>query len=223
MLKFLSDNSGALTVCFTFVVTLSTVFYVVLTACLASETKKMRLVQTEPKLELTVKSCEEWINIVKLHVRNIGLGPAYNIKFSFDDLSKNHGSDAILSEFRKSNFLNSGLTYLGPNHEVHSNFAKLDDNAGEKIYTKFTVGVTYQNCIKSTLSEEFTIDLSEFLGRTQIGKPHLYAIAQGIEKLQKDLNNVLTGFKRVHVEVYDRHDREQEHESLQNDQNDDQE
>lgn len=41
----------------------------------------MRQVQTEPKIEITARSMEFAIHILRLHVRNIGLGPALNVKF----------------------------------------------------------------------------------------------------------------------------------------------
>lgn len=63
VLDFLNKNSGALTVLFTAVVTISTVIYSVLTGKLVSETKRMRRVQTEPKIEVTIKSFDFAIHI----------------------------------------------------------------------------------------------------------------------------------------------------------------
>lgn len=54
------------------------------------------------------------------------------------------------------------------------------------------------------------LDFSEFKGRTQIGKPHLYAIAQHLEKIQKDFHNLATGFKRIKADIYNNEEREQE-------------
>ena len=87
LIIFLNQNSGALTVVFTAVVTISTVVYAALTAVLVSETKKMRQVQTEPKIEITLRPFEFAIHIVKLHIKNIGLGPAENLKFNSSVLS----------------------------------------------------------------------------------------------------------------------------------------
>jgi len=41
----------------------------------------MREVQTEPKLQVTVSSLGFAIHIVRLYVRNVGLGPALNRDF----------------------------------------------------------------------------------------------------------------------------------------------
>jgi len=83
LIQFLNQNSGALTVLFTAVVTISTVVYAILTAVLVRETKKMREVQTEPRIEITLRPLESAINIVRLHIKNIGLGPAENLIANF--------------------------------------------------------------------------------------------------------------------------------------------
>ena len=71
MLEFLNQNAGALTVMFTAVVTLSTVVYAILTAALVKETGRMRQAQTEPKIEITLRPSDEWINLIRLHLKNI--------------------------------------------------------------------------------------------------------------------------------------------------------
>jgi hypothetical protein len=43
-----------------------------------------------------------------------------------------------------------------------------------------------------------------------MGKPHLYVIAQHLEKIQKDFHHLSTGFKRIKTDVYSSEDREQE-------------
>lgn len=41
----------------------------------------------------------------------------------------------------------------------------------------------------------------------QIGKPNLYVIAQSIEAIQKDFSHVVSGFKKIHANVYTVEDR----------------
>ena len=81
LLELLNKNSGALTVLFAAVVTAATVVYAALTWVLVKDTRMMREVQTEPKLQVTVSSFDFAIHIVRLHVQNVGLGPALNVTF----------------------------------------------------------------------------------------------------------------------------------------------
>lgn len=132
MLDFLNQNSGALTVIFTAVVTISTVVCAVLTALLVAETRRMRQVQTEPKVEVIVKSREEWISFIHVYVRNIGLGPAYDIAFDIVAETGGEGARALIDDFTKANFFQTGLKYLGPGQEVVSGYTRMTEQFEEK-------------------------------------------------------------------------------------------
>lgn len=43
---------------------------------------------------------------------------------------------------------------------------------------------------------------------------HLYSIALSLEKLQKDLHHVSTGFRRIRADVFDSEDRKAEKQVL---------
>lgn len=210
MLEFLNQNSGALTVIFTAVVTISTVVYAVLTAVLVAETRRMRHAQTEPKVEVVIKPREEWISLIHVYVRNIGLGPAYDISFNITAEKGVEGAQALIEDFTKANFFKTGLTYLGPGQEQVSDLSQMTEKYDQKIESVLVFDVLYRGATGKQYREKFRLDFSEFKGRSQIGKPHLYAIAQHLEKIQKDFHNIATGFKRIKADVYDSEDREQE-------------
>lgn len=210
MLDFLNQNSGALTVIFTAVVTFSTVVYAVLTAVLVAETRRMRQVQTEPKVEVIIKHREEWISLIHVYVRNIGLGPAYNISFDISAEAGGEGAQALIGDFTEVNFFKTGLKYLGPSQEQVSGLSQMTEKFDQKIQSVLVFNVRYQGATGKKYREEFRLDFSEFKGRSQIGKPHLYAIAQHLEKMQSDFHHLATGFRRIKTDVFDSEDREQE-------------
>lgn len=84
VLEFLGQNESAFTVIFSALVAIATLVYAILTWRLVSETRKMREAQTEPNISVTIQPREEWMNFVDLIIQNIGLGPAYNIKFEIN-------------------------------------------------------------------------------------------------------------------------------------------
>jgi len=210
MLDFLNQNSGALTVIFTAVVTLSTVVYAVLTAVLVAETRRMRQAQTEPKVEVIIKHREEWINLIHIYIRNIGLGPAYNISFDISAEAGGEGAQALIDDFTEANFFKTGLKYLGPGQEQVSGLSQMTEKFEQKIQSVLVFNVRYQGATGKTFQEEFRLDFSEFKGRSQIGKPHLYAITQHLEKIQSDFHHIATGFKRIKADVFDSEDRDRE-------------
>jgi len=210
MLEFLNQNSGALMVVFTAVVTLSTVVYAMLTGKLVSETRLMRRAHTEPRVEVVVKPREEWVNLVSLHVRNIGLGPAYDISFQFDADSGAAGAEKLIRDFTETAFLKQGMRYLGPGQEAISNYSGMHEMFEEKIQAVLRVVVRYRNATGIEHEETYRLDFSEFRGLSRLGRPHLYTIAQSIEKIQKDLQNLASGFRKLRVDVYTEEDRTRE-------------
>jgi hypothetical protein len=210
LLDFLNQNSGALTVIFAAVVMLSTVVYAVLTAFLVAETRRMRRAQTEPKVEVFIKHREEWINLIHAYVRNIGLGPAYKISFDISAESGGEGAQALIDDFTKANFFKTGLKYLGPGQEQISGFSQMTEKFDQKIESVLVFDVRYEGATGKQYQEKFRLDFSEFKGRSQIGKPHLYAIAKHLETIKSDIHNLATGFKRIKADVFDSEDRDRE-------------
>ena len=211
LIQFLNQNSGALSVVFTAVVTISTVVYAVLTAVLVLETKKMREVQTEPRIEITLRPLESAINIVRLHIKNIGLGPAENLKFHFSVISGGEGAEKLLAEFTESNFFKTGLKYFGPGQEIYSHYSQMTQDHDQKIQSVLLFEMEYQGVTRSKYKEKTIIDMSEMKGSYQLGKPNLYAISLSLEKIQKDIGHIVSGFKRVKTDTYTHEDREREY------------
>lgn len=197
-------------VIFTGVVTLSTVVYAILTGLLVAETRRMRQAQTEPRVEVTIKPREEWISLIHVYVRNIGLGPAYEISFEVTAEAGEEGAKALIQDFTRTQFFTTGLRYLGPGQEVISDYSQMTEKFEAKIESVLIFVVRYKSATGKDYMDRYRIDFSEFKGRTQIGKPHLYAIAQYLEKIQQDFNRLATGFNRIKADVYNSEDREKE-------------
>ncbi|BCN39209.1 hypothetical protein ALDI51_25280 [Alicycliphilus denitrificans] len=210
ILGFLNENSGALTVLFTAVVTIATAVYAALTWILVQETRMMREVQTEPKLQVTVNSFDFAIHIVRLHIRNVGLGPALNVAFKPKVLSGGASAERLLAEFTDVNFFGVGLKHFGPGQERVSAYTQLTEDHDGKIASVLALEVTYGSATGKQYSDVLVVDMSELKGSYQLGKPHAYAIAQSLEKMQKDIHHLSTGFHRIKANVYTSEDREEE-------------
>lgn len=208
LLDFLNKNSGAFSVIFTAVVTLATISYAILTYWLVKETMLMRQVQTEPKIEIIVRSHEVNINIMRLHVRNIGLGPALNVKFTPKVLSGGDTASQMIEELTKVNFFKVGLVYISPGQEFVSGDTNMVRNYQEKIKAVIGFDVVYESATKKSYKETLIIDMSEHKGTCRIGgDPPLYTIAQSLERIQKDFDHILSGFKKLKVDIFSSGDR----------------
>lgn len=210
LITLLNENSGALTVVFTAVVTLATVVYAALTAILVAETRKLRQAQTEPRIEITVDALDFAVNIVRLCVRNIGEGPAKNVKFEPSVIDGGEVAENLLTEFLSPNFFKTGLRYFGPGQFRFSGYTQTNEDFEAKASSALCFKVSYESVTDKKYVEEIVVDMAELRGRYQLGKPNLYSIAKSMEKIQKDLHHITTGFKRIKVDSYDTDDRERE-------------
>ena len=206
LLEFLNQNSGAFAVVFSAIVAIATIVYAILTWELVSETKKMRESQTEPKVSVTIQPREEWINFIDMVIQNIGLGPAYNIKFEVSpDFEYTKGG--FLSNL---GFIKNGLGYLSPNQKLQFFLTSLSENFEVKTKKPFKIKVTYQNSLGKKYEDVYIIDFSQLIGLSQLGEPPLYKIAKNIDDIRKDIHNLSTGFNRLKVIRYTKEEVEKE-------------
>lgn len=191
---------------FSGIVAISTVVYAILTGKLVGETKRMREVQTEPKVWIRIQPREEWINLVDFIIHNIGLGPAYNIRFEISpDFEYTQGK--FLSEL---NLIKNGLKFLAPNQKLQFFLTSMVEDFKQKTETPFAVKVKFQNSVGSNFEETYVVDFSELVGLAQLGEPPLHKLAKNIETLQRDIHHISTGFHRVRAIVYTKTEYEEE-------------
>lgn len=215
LLAFLDAHSGALLALFSAVVMVATVVYAILTAALVRETRRMREVQTEPRIEVVAEPKEEYISIITLLVRNIGAGPAYDVRFSIRGESASEGEAALIADFTRSRFLLTGLKYLGPGQHIRSSYTQMNKDHDKKMSARLLVTVEYSSALGRSYRDVLSIDFEEFKGYGRVGKPHLYAIAQSLAMIDRHVGWLATGFKKLGVNVYSAKDREQERQEME--------
>jgi len=197
-----------LTLLFSGVVAFSTVVYAILTWQLVKENRKIRETQTEPVISIFIVQSEQWINLIDLVVRNIGLGPAYNLEFSVEP-------DFVYEKGRKLseiNFIKNGIQYLPPHQEIRFFLTSLVEDYQTKKETPFKISVIYENYSKKKYKQEYPIDFSIWDGLFFIGKNSLVKISDSLENIKKDLHNLTTGFNKMEIISYAKEDLEREEE-----------
>lgn len=203
-LEFINQNQGALMVIFSAVVAISTIFYVLLTERLVSETKEMREAQTEPRISISIRPRDEWINLIDLIIQNIGPGPAYNVKFEIEpdfEYRKNH----LLSQ---TGFIKKGIKYLSPDQKIQTFLTNLVKDYQQKIGNPFNIKVTYENKSSREYKETFPIDFSMFDSLLQVGEPPLFKIAKSVEEINREIKLLSSGFHKLETVVYTKKDIE---------------
>ena len=210
IVSFLNANAGALNLLFAALVAVATVVYAWLTAKLVGETRRLRQVQTEPHIEVFYRPRDEWISLFDIVVKNIGNGPAYDIKFTWDATTSNKGSESLLGRLQEIGGIKSGVAYLGPNQEFFSFWTQMTEDFEDKVATQVRIGTTCRGVTGVIYDREHLLNLAELKGVSRIGEPPLLKIAKSLEALQHNLNRVATGFSKAKVDVFDHEDRERE-------------
>lgn len=211
MVEFLQQYQDLATLIFSAVVALSTVVYAVLTALLVIETRQMRRAQTEPKIVSYFEPREEFMNFGHLYFQNIGAGPAFNVSFEFKAKPEDEGSKFLIEDFSKPQFIKTGIDYIGSSQKIQSNYTQFTEHYEVKIKAVFTVIIKYKSSTNREYSDSYIIDMSQFKGAGSLGTPHMYSIAQSLQKLQEDVHKFSNGFNKLKVDSYSSEDREKEH------------
>lgn len=215
LLKLLNDNSGAFNVLFSAVVAIATVFYAVLTARLVRETERLRAAATEPALEVTYRSRDEAMALLEIVIKNIGSGAAYAIRFAFTADSETPGAESLLKPLRELKSFQTGLNVLLPGQEFTSYWTDVRLQFDEKVKTIITVTTTCRSATGDKYERTHAVDLSELQGVSRLGTPPLLSIEQHVRKLQEDVHNLATGFRRLRVDSNSQLDRNKEREVSQ--------
>ena len=209
LFNFLNQNSGTLLVIFSAIVALSTVIYALLTFALVRETSKMRVAQTEPCIDITYKPRDEWLKLIDIAIKNIGLGPAYDIKFDVIPLTKDEITVELIKELKEKHFFSSGLNYLSPGQEISTFFTSINTEFKGKMASRILIKISYKNSIDKNYLNEYMINLSELEGIIKIGQPPpLYKIAKDIEVIKDEIKHLTSGFKRLNTDIYTSEDRQ---------------
>lgn len=209
---FLEEHSEALTVAFAAMVTIATLVYALLTWKLVSETRQLRKVQTDPRIQIEIDSLDIALHIVRLQITNIGQGPALNITFVPKVLEGGESADSLLSEFINLNFFETGISYLGPGGVRHSGFTQMTEDHDGKLNSKLAFDLKYKSATGHKITDTIIIDMTEYKGTYRLGTPHLYSIAQSMQKIERALGKIASGQGRIKTDIYTAKERNGEHE-----------
>jgi hypothetical protein len=176
--------NSILTLLFTAMVAGATVVYARLTASLVAETKKMREAQTEPNVSVHVQTSEVSINLVEMVIRNVGLGTAYDVRFTVEP-DFDYISGTPLSGM---GFIKHGIPYLARDQQLKFLLTSILETGLE---TRFEVVTTFSNAFGKKYERRYLIDFSVFAGFHEITRDSpLKDIAKGVKDIARGLNNV---------------------------------
>ena len=137
---------------------------VIVTTLYVRESKKIREAQTNPNIGIWIENLGR-LNSIYLVIENVGLGPAYNLKFIVDP----EFIDQKGIKLSEKGIIKSGIKYFAPNRRIQYYLVDwitpADVVTGDrKIPKQFKIVVNYENAIKKRFEESFLIDFSHLSG-----------------------------------------------------------
>jgi hypothetical protein len=93
-------------------------------------------------------------------------------------------------------------------------YTQLNQGHDSKLATVLAFDIEYQSATGKAHKDTLIIDMSEYKGAHQLGKPHLYSMAKSLEKIEKELSKLTGGSKRLQTDIFDSADRAQERAEL---------
>ena len=104
---------------------------------------------------------------------------------------------------------------MGAGQERVSGYTEMTKDYDGKIGSVVRIGISYKSATGKSYSEVVMLDMSEHKGTYQLGKPHLYSIAQSLEKIEKDTHHLATGFRRLKIDIFTSEDRAEEQQRME--------
>lgn len=187
VIHFLNANSGALNAVFSGVVALAAVVYALLTWRLVSETAKLRRAQTDAFVVVAAVPNQQAIGFLDLLVRNDGLGPAYEVKFSIEEntIPKQEGRMSISDV----GFIKQGLPSLPARQEFRTFLT--DTFAPEKLHAKVVIGVSYRTAAGQQKRHTYPLDCSLLENVMHLGTPFHQSVPKHLESIEKSLQRLI--------------------------------
>ena len=189
LLTSFKSTDGFITV-FSAVVAISTVVYAGLTRQLVAETRKLRQVQTEPRVNIRVEGDHSGHHGLELTIRNEGQGVAKNVQFKFDGDPSYFRKEfklpgiPVVSELT---IIKNGLDYLEP-RQVYRFFIGMTSSEDFELAVKkpWKFCVKYEDLYGKCHTDNHTVDFSLFRG-TRLQPNHLEEISEQLKEISRHL------------------------------------
>lgn len=177
------------TVIFAGAVALSTIVYVILTATLVYETRKMRKNQIDPYMVAYLDIAETKASIIYLKTKNIGLGVALNVNFKI--IKELESNDA--RKLMDYPYFKDGVKYFPPNHEDKHLLVAFGSDNEAKATDSIIFEIEYESILKERKRNRYELNLKEIVGKGNLVPPdtHIGNISYRLEKIQQLLEKKL--------------------------------
>ncbi len=189
-----------LLIVFSGVVAGATAVYALLTWRLVSETRKLREVQTNPRISIRVETDHTGHPGYELVIENNGHGAAKNVQIEFDGDPSYfrsgwaHGHPPVIDELP---IIKNGLDYLEPNQAYRFPLGTVSPDEYERATeAPWTFRTQYESLYGKRRTDIYIVDFSQFRG-TFFEPNHLREIADHMSAVRQDFHRLTEGYAKI--------------------------
>lgn len=182
----MNNTFNILSICITGILAITTIVYARITARMLDETRKLRELQTEPNVFITVEPIERARSLLNLVIQNIGQGEARDLRFRVDPdivLPTNN----LLSEV---NFMRQGFSRLAPKQRFEFLIANAIRVTKQEAKILHKITVSYKDKNEKTYEATYLLDFTEYFGMPYIEKDPYKGIIEGLKTIHEDIERV---------------------------------
>jgi len=167
----------------TIVLVIITIVYVLMTGKLVGESKRLRKLQNSPNVITIIEPFSERASLVEMVLKNVGFGPAFNIKIKVQPDFMCYSGKKLLSQH---SFIRKGIRYLAPGEEIRHFLNERSEMSKEEQETIYNGSVVYNDAFGEIYTGSFIINFSarddiRFIGRKN-------KIEESIVEIRKDIH-----------------------------------
>lgn len=198
LITFANAQQGAVTALATVAIASAAIVTTFLTFMLAKENRLLRKAGTEPQVVAYLTTNPRHRTVVDLVLANVGQGPAYNVKFTFEAAD----GDFAAHNVQISNMADRKPIGILPQAEqIDTFFGTGPDLFKNPRLKPFNVHVEYDDISGKHHDRDYPLDVSQFDGLITLGSPPEHEVAEALKKIERHVGQLATGFKRLKVET----------------------
>ena len=184
---------------FSAIVTVSTVCYVILTCRLVSETRRLREVQTEPRVSVQIEP-DNASRGYQLVIRNAGQGPAKNVRFDFRGdptyFRNSWVGNAAPPTVDQLPTIKDGIEHMEPGYTLPFSLGTVSpEEFNRAIQDPWKFDVRYENFSGARKKDTYVIDFNQFRGQ-MFEELWLKQITNHLRDIRNELRSVNQKFRQ---------------------------
>ena len=191
-----------LIIVFTAVVAVCTGLYSAFTGWLAWETRRMRQQQSEPRVSVQAEVDQDGHPGYELVIRNVGQGPARDVKFSFTgdpSYLRNSFIGKAPPKVDELPAIRNGIDFMEAGFTLRFTLGTVTEEEFRRAAQEpWTINVQYNSIIGKPMRNTYVVDFSQFEG-TLFRRNWSKETSKSLDQVSKEMNRWGTGFRKIHV------------------------